>query len=76
MATNFGFDPVDQYGSYFISYNSEDAKRVAPIARMMFECGVPVWYDQGLIAGRLWEEQIAEQIEKCEPTSPSACFMP
>ena len=65
MAAYFGFIPNDQPGSYFISYNSEDADRVAPIARQLHESGVPVWYDQGLIPGYEWEYQIAKQIEKC-----------
>ena len=33
MARDFGFIPSYQSGSYFISYNSEDAKRIAPIAK-------------------------------------------
>lgn len=65
MAADFGFIPNEQPGSYFISYNSEDADRVAPIARQLHESGVPVWYDQGLIPGYEWEYQIAKQIEKC-----------
>ena len=65
MAADFGFIPNEQPGSYFISYNSEDADRVAPIVRELHESGVPVWYDQGLIPGYEWEYQIAKQIEKC-----------
>ena len=65
MAADFGFIPNEQPGSYFISYNSEDADRVAPIVRELHESGVPMWYDQGLIPGYEWEYQIAKQIEKC-----------
>ena len=65
MAADFGFIPNEQPGSYFISYNSEDADRVAPIVRELHESGVPVWYDQGLIPGYEWEYQIAKQISQC-----------
>ena len=51
MAHYFGFEPVEQPGSYFISYNSEDADRVAPIAKELHDRGVPVWYDRGLTSG-------------------------
>ena len=66
MSTYFGFTPSNQSGSYFISYNSEDAERVAPIALAMHQSGVPLWYDQGLVAGEQWEKQIAEHIASCK----------
>ena len=66
MSTYFGFTPSNQSGSYFISYNSEDAERVAPIAFAMHQSGVPLWYDQGLVAGEQWEKQIAEHIASCK----------
>ena len=66
MAHYFGFEPVEQPGSYFISYNSEDADRVAPIAKELHDRGVPVWYDRGLTSGELWERQLADHIESCE----------
>ena len=66
MSTYFGFTPSNQSGSYFISYNSEDAERVAPIAFAMHQSGVPLWYDQGLIYGEQWEKQIAEHIASCK----------
>ena len=62
MAADFGFTPDERAGSYFISYNSEDADRVAPIARELHEKGVPVWYDYGLEYGRSWKAQIAKHI--------------
>ena len=66
MSTYFGFTPSNQSGSYFISYNSEDAERVAPIAFAMHQSGVSLWYDQGLVAGEQWEKQIAEHIASCK----------
>ena len=63
MAVNFGFIPTEQPGYYFISYNSEDADRIAPIVREMYEKGVRVWYDYGLAYGRSWKTQIAKHIE-------------
>ena len=65
MAANFGFTPDERAGSYFISYNSEDADRVAPIVRELHNQGVPVWYDYGLVYGLLWEVQITQHISQC-----------
>ena len=32
----------------------------------MHQSGVPLWYDQGLVAGEQWEKQIAEHIASCK----------
>ena len=66
MARDFGFSPSYQSGSYFISYNSEDAKRIAPIAKELHDRGVDMWYDRGLLSGQEWEFQIASQISLCK----------
>ena len=62
MACDFGV-PVTENGEYyFISYNSEDADRVASIVRKMHEEGVPIWYDKGIDYGDLWEEVITTHV--------------
>lgn len=66
MARDFGFLPTENDKYYFISYNSEDAERIAPIARGLHQVGVPVWYDRGLIYGKEWDEQISVQIGRAE----------
>lgn len=62
MARDFGFPPASDPEYYFISYNSEDAERIAPIARRLRDTGIPVWYDRGLVYGEKWEEQITERL--------------
>ena len=66
MATDFGFYPSENSDAYFVSYNTEDSDRVAPIVRKMSNNGVPLWYDYGLEYGEEWERQIAEHIAKCK----------
>ncbi len=63
MSENLGFDSVttDQ-DYYFISYNSDDIDRVQPIAKGLFEAGLPLWYDYALEHGKEWEKQIAQKI--------------
>lgn len=62
MARDFGFMPAEGPDYYFVSYNSEDADRVAAVARNLADKGVPLWYDCGLAYGEKWEEQITEKI--------------
>lgn len=63
MANNWGFIPKEGK-SYFISYNSLDWQRIAPIASELVTMGYPVWYDLGLHAGTTtWREQISRHID-------------
>lgn len=58
---------MQQKNAYFISYNSEDADRVAEIARELNRHGIPLWYDYGLShCGSDWDEQIADHVESCK----------
>lgn len=66
MATDFGFIPDCTAEHYFISYNTEDSLRVAPIARALHAMGMPVWYDYGLAYGKEWERQIARYIHSAK----------
>lgn len=62
MACDFGVPVTENEEFYFISYNSEDADRVASIVRKMHEDGVPIWYDKGIDYGDLWEEVITTHV--------------
>ena len=64
MGADFGFKPKEQPDSFFISYNSPDAARIAPIVRELKDKGVPVWYDYGLGYGTPWKKEIARHIER------------
>ena len=67
MATHFGFEPSTERQYFFLSYNTEDTSRVAPIARALHNKNIPLWYDRGLIAGSgTWEQQLAEKIDSCQ----------
>lgn len=66
MAGDFGFEPTKaERDYYFISYNSADQDRVAPIVRKLNEYGLPIWYDKGIPSATDWDEYIADKIEKC-----------
>lgn len=65
MAREFGFEPVTSPPYYFISYNSQDAGRVSAICQELYNRGVPMWYDKGLLVGEKWEKQITLQIKNC-----------
>lgn len=62
MSTDFGFEAsCDNY--YFVSYNTEDAARVAEICRVIHKKGIPLWYDGGIPHNALWESVLAEKID-------------
>ena len=66
MSCEFGFEPTMTQPYYFISYNSQDVERVAPICCEMNARGIPMWYDKGLISSEKWERQITENIRNCK----------
>ena len=66
MSADFGFNPCNDPGYYFVSYNSEDAERVGPIARGLHSKNVPLWYDKGIPYGEKWEAIIAEKIKNSQ----------
>ena len=66
MASNFGFAPSKKKGAYFISYNTEDAERIAPIVFDLHKSGLDIWYDGGLKhGGNKWDNQIAGKMMDC-----------
>ena len=66
MARDLGFDPVESDNYYFLSYNSEDATRVAEQSLKLFHADIPLWYDKGIDYGTHWEEVISEKIAKSQ----------
>lgn len=66
MARNLGVKYTDEKPFYFISYNTEDEKRVAEYAAALVKAKVPIWYDSGLKIGGEWEAEIAEKIDDCQ----------
>ena len=66
MSKNLGIPYTDKEPYYFLSYNSEDEKRVAEYAKALAELGVPLWYDMGIKIGTEWENEIAYRIDSCD----------
>lgn len=50
----------------FISYKTEDRKRVAPLVAALREAGLDVWWDQDIPAGGGWRHTIAEQLDRAK----------
>lgn len=61
-----GFEPDAAAPYYFISYNSEDAERVRPVAEELKKKGIPLWYDYGIPYDSKWNSVITEKIHECE----------
>ena len=66
MAEYLGFEPTKSSKYYFVSYNSQDAKRISSIAKQLAADGMPLWYDYDLEYGAMWEQQITERIMNSE----------
>ena len=66
MSSNLGFRPTDDSEFYFVSYNNEDADRVGPIARMMAQNGIPLWYDYGIEYGEQWAARINSRLSEAK----------
>lgn len=66
MAKDLGFLPVSIGERYFISYITEDARRVGNIVCCMNNHGVPMWYDYGIKRGESWKPEIEINIMECE----------
>ena len=46
----------------FVSYAHIDAKYVFPIINKFHERGHPIWYDQGLMPGQEWDDEVADAL--------------
>ena len=49
----------------FLSYSHLDGEHAAELIRGMNENGFRVWYDEGLVPGKEWDENIARTIMHC-----------
>jgi hypothetical protein len=50
----------------FISYKTEDRKRVARLVEALRDAGLDVWWDQDIPAGGGWRHTIAEHLDKAK----------
>lgn len=66
MASDFGFKATEKEHYYFVSYNTEDSQRIAPICNLLHNNGMQIWYDEGIPHNTYWESVLAEKIDKCE----------
>ncbi len=66
MARNLGIPYTEKKPFYFISYNTEDEKKVSSYAEALSKFEFPLWYDCGLKVGEAWEIEIAEKIDSCQ----------
>lgn len=67
MSADFGFKPVTEENSYFISYRNEAKERVGRIACRLNDMGVPMWYDYGIrMDEKDWEKVVSEKINDCK----------
>ena len=49
----------------FLSYSHRDAEPAAEVIRHMNGSGFRIWYDEGLVPGKEWDENIARAIMSC-----------
>lgn len=55
--------PIAEQQNYiFISYSHKDYKAVYSDLADMYEAGVRFWYDSGLSAGKMWDEEVKDKI--------------
>ena len=66
MSRNLGIKASNKGDFYFVSYNSEDEARVSEYVQLLSEHGVTLWYDDGIRKSKKWEEELADNLEKCK----------
>ena len=49
----------------FVSYAHKDSEKVVPVVQALKDAGFRVWYDEGLVQGENYHEDIAEHIALC-----------
>ena len=65
----FGFDAQSVPGEHiFLSYSRTDTERVKGIALELHKLGLPIWYDDGLIPGNIWEDEIYDNVTQSRIT--------
>ena len=50
----------------FISYSHRDTELVYPIIRHMQGLGLRVWFDEGIVPGKEWDDYVAERVLECD----------
>ena len=66
MSRNLGIKASNKGEFYFVSYNSEDEARVSEYVQLLYKHGVTLWYDDGIRKSKKWEEELADNLEKCK----------
>lgn len=66
MSNYLGFEPTTASKFFFVSYNNEDADRVANILKYIDKSTTNLWYDYGIEYGEDWEAKIADMIDKSQ----------
>lgn len=65
----FGFNADSRPGEQiFLSYSRGDAARIKGIASELHRMGLPIWYDDGLIPGNRWKQEILDNVIKSRMT--------
>ena len=60
------FVPYDHQEDYiFVSYAHKDSEDVVPILERMNEEGYRIWYDDGIMPGSEWPENVATHLNEC-----------
>ena len=49
----------------FVSYSHKDTAKVMPIMEKLCEFGCRIWYDEGIVPGSEWPEDIAQHLNNC-----------
>jgi hypothetical protein len=50
----------------FISYAHNDAAGVLPVVARLQADGCRVWFDQGILPGKAWDENVGEKLAGCQ----------
>ena len=60
------FIPYDSHEDYiFVSYAHKDSEDVVPILERMNKEGCRIWYDDGIMPGSEWPENVATHLNEC-----------
>lgn len=53
---------IDEQDFLFISYSHSDYKKVFADLAVMEQAGIHFWYDEGLVAGNNWDEEVRKKL--------------
>ena len=58
--------PYDGTGPYiFLSYSHKDSDHAREVLSVLNPAGYHIWYDEGLIPGKEWDEYVARRVAEC-----------